>query len=135
MRALQDADEARECEAFSKENGASRIAMLQFLISGFLGCSFNKSLHLRTGLAQNSRWPCPPQTAESLRFAAVLDELPIKIGRRSVLLLKEKEAKAESEVPIPPNVPMVCANGLIEPRPGSQAQLGLTQAWALSKGL
>ena len=74
-------------------------------------------LHLKTGLVKISRWPCSPQTAEPLRFAAVSDDAPIKIGRRSVLLFKEKEAKAENEISISLNEPtclqMVCANGQV----------------------
>ena len=63
----------------------------------------------------------PPQRRRNPGLNAVLDELPVKIGRRSVLLFKEKEAKTENEVSIPPNVPM----GSLNRGPGDKLDRGL----------
>ena len=75
----------------SKETAASKLAMLHFLISGFPRCLFNGNLHLKTGLARNSRWSCPPQTAESLRFAAVSGTPPGKLAGVPCSSLRQQE--------------------------------------------
>ena len=70
---------------------ASKIAKCNLGSLGFVGCSFNKNLHLKTGLAQNSRWSCSPQTARSLRFAAVSGAPPGKLAGVPCSSLRQQE--------------------------------------------
>ena len=91
---------------FSKENATSKLAMLQILISRFQRCFLYRNFAPTNRPCENFAMALSPQTAESLRFAAVSDELPIKIGRRSMLPFKEKEAKTENGISISLDVPM-----------------------------
>ena len=65
----------------------------EFWKSRFPGAPCIRFLHLNSGFAKKSRWPCPPQHADSLECDAAWDDPPMQIGRRPVLFIREKALK------------------------------------------
>ena len=105
MRVLQWQMKVENAKPFRKKMGPRELQTAFFRSLGFSGAPFNRKMHQKSGHAIILQWSCPPSAAEALVSMRTLDELPIKTGRRYVLLFKEKEAKTKSEVSIPPNEP------------------------------